>query len=113
VVCHNYQQPGHYALECSLPPTTCIYFHVSDHDTEECPTLLGKIQEKRNQNNHNVQWISAEVRDEGRNINIVTRRGNKIGNDALRQESVQHQWVKKKAKPRKKFDTQNEKDVFN
>jgi hypothetical protein len=38
---------------------------ASDHDTEECLTLLVKIQEKRNQNNQNVQWISAEARDEG------------------------------------------------
>jgi hypothetical protein len=49
---------------------------------EECPTLLGKIQEKRNQNNQNVQWISIEVRDEGRNINIVTRGVAKTRNNA-------------------------------
>jgi hypothetical protein len=56
---------GHYARECPLPPTTCMYCRASDHDTEECLTLLVKIQEKRNQNNQNVQWISAEARDEG------------------------------------------------
>jgi hypothetical protein len=50
---------------------------ASDHDTEECLTLLVNIQEKRNQNNQNVQWISAEARDEGRNINIVTHEGAK------------------------------------
>jgi hypothetical protein len=71
---------------------------------EECPTLLGKIQEKRNQNNQNVQWISAEARDEGRNINIVTCGGDKIGNNVVRQERVQHQWVKKNVEPRKQFD---------
>jgi hypothetical protein len=48
-----------------LPPATCMYCRASDHDTEECPTLLVNIQEKRNQNNQNVQWISAEARDEG------------------------------------------------
>jgi hypothetical protein len=42
VVCHNCQQPGHYARECPLPPATCMYCRASDHDTEECPTLLGK-----------------------------------------------------------------------
>jgi hypothetical protein len=89
---------------------TCMYCHASDHDTEECPTLLGKIQEKRNQNNQNVQWISAEARDEGRNINIVTCGGAKTGNDAVRQEPVQHQWVKKNVEPRKQFDAQNEKE---
>jgi hypothetical protein len=89
-----------------------MYCHASDHDTEECPTLLGKIQEKRNQNNQNVQWISAEVRDEGRNINIVTHGGAKTGNDAVQQEPVQHQWVKKNVEPRKQFDMQNEKEIF-
>jgi hypothetical protein len=49
-------------------------------------TLLGKIQEKRNQNNQNVQWISAEARDDGRNINIVTRGGAKTGTDAVKQD---------------------------
>jgi hypothetical protein len=67
-----------------------MYFRASDHDTKECPTLLVKIQEKRNQNNQNVQWISAEARDEGRNINIVTRGGAKTGVDAAKQEPVQH-----------------------
>jgi hypothetical protein len=43
---------------------------------------------------------------------MVTCGGAKIGNDAVRQEPVQHQWVKKNAKPRKQFDTQNEKDIF-
>ena len=65
MVCHNFQKLGHYARECPLPPVTCMYFHASDHETEECPTLLGNIQEKRNQKNQNVQWISAKVRDEG------------------------------------------------
>ena len=75
-------------------------------------TLLGKIQEKRNQNNHNVQWISAEERDEGRNINIVTHGGAKTGNDAVRQESIQHQWMKKNVEPRKQFNKLNEEETF-
>jgi hypothetical protein len=44
---------------------------------EECLTLLINIQKKMNQNNQNVQWISTEERDEGRNINIVMRGGDK------------------------------------
>jgi hypothetical protein len=63
-----------------------MYCRASDRDTEECPTLLVKIKEKRNQNNQNVQWISAEARDEGQNINIVTRGGAKTGTDAVQQE---------------------------
>jgi hypothetical protein len=58
-----------------------MYCHASDHDTEECLTLLVNIQEKRN--HQNVQWISAEVRDEGQNINIVTHVGDKTGNDVV------------------------------
>jgi hypothetical protein len=61
-----------------------MYCHVADHDIEEFPTLLGKIQEKRNQNNQNVQWIYAKARDDGRNINIVMRVGAKTGPDAER-----------------------------
>jgi hypothetical protein len=83
MVFHKCQQPRHYAREFPLPLATYMYFCTSDHDTEECPTLLGKIQEKRNQNNQNVQWILAEERDEGKNINIVTRGGSKLGNDAV------------------------------
>jgi hypothetical protein len=83
-----------------------MYCRASDHDTEECPTLLVKIQEKRNQNNQNVQWISAEARDEGQNINIVTRGGAKIGNDTVRQEPTQNQWVKKNTNQGRQFDAQ-------
>jgi hypothetical protein len=67
-----------------------MYCRTSAHDTEECPTLLVKIREKRNQNNQNVQWISTEARDNGKNINIVTRGGIKTGHDAIRQEPVQN-----------------------
>jgi hypothetical protein len=60
-----------------------MYCPASDHDTKEFSTLLGKIQEKRNHKNQNVQCISLEVRDEGRNINTVTRGRAKIGNDVV------------------------------
>jgi hypothetical protein len=57
VTCHNFQQPGHYARDFPQPPTTCMYCRATDHTTEDCPILLTKIQDKRNQNNQNVQWI--------------------------------------------------------
>jgi hypothetical protein len=38
--------------------------------------------------------------------------GAKIGDDVVRQEIVQNQWVKKNTKPRKQFDTWNEKAIF-
>jgi hypothetical protein len=48
VTCHNCQQPGHYARDFPRPPATCMYFRTTDHNTEDLPTLLTKIQEKRN-----------------------------------------------------------------
>jgi hypothetical protein len=89
-----------------------MYCRASDHDTEECPTLLVKIQEKRNQNNQNVQWISFEARDEGWNINIFTCGGAKPGTDTVQQEPAQNQWVKKNMEPRNQFDMQKEKEIF-
>jgi len=91
---------------------TCMYCHATNHDTEECPTLLGKIQEKRNQNNQNVQWIYAKAKDDGRNINIVTQGGSKIGADTVRQDPTQHQWVKKNTEPQKQFDARNKNETF-
>jgi len=37
--------------------------------------------------------------DDGRNINIVMHVGAKIGNDIVRQDPAQHQWVKKNVEP--------------
>jgi hypothetical protein len=59
VTFHNCHKPRHYARDCPHPPMTCMYYRAIDHDTEECPTLLTKIQEMRNQNNKNVQWIAT------------------------------------------------------
>jgi hypothetical protein len=50
-----------------------MYFHTQHHNTEDCSTLLKKIQKKRNQHNQYVQWIAIETReDDGKKINIVT-----------------------------------------
>jgi hypothetical protein len=68
-------------------------------------TLLVKIQEKRNQNNQNVQWIVVETReDDGKKINIVTRGGAKTGADATKKNQDLHQWVRKNATPEQNFD---------
>ena len=83
-----------------------------DHDIEYHLTFLGKIQEKRNQNNQNVEWISAEARDDGRNINIVTYRGDKTGSNTLKKYPVQHQWVKKNIEPHQQFHARKEKEKF-
>jgi hypothetical protein len=50
-----------------------MYYHVADHETKYCPTLLTKIQDKRN---HNNQWIAVEnIEEDEKNIKIVTRCG--------------------------------------
>jgi hypothetical protein len=59
---------------------------TTDHVTEDFPKLMTKLQEKRNLNNQNVQWIVVEIRDPRRNINIVTRGGVKTGADAQDQK---------------------------
>jgi hypothetical protein len=50
--------------------------------------------------------------DDGQNINIFTRGGTKTGNDAIRQEPAQNQWVKKNIEPRNQFDAPKEKETF-
>jgi hypothetical protein len=52
------------------------------------------------------------VSDRGWNINIVTHGGDKTGNDAVQQEPVQHQWVKKNIEQRKQFNAHKEKKIF-
>jgi hypothetical protein len=59
-----------------------MYCHAADHVLEDFPKLMTNIQKKRNINNQNVQCIDVEIRDIGRNINIVTRGGVKTGLDA-------------------------------
>jgi hypothetical protein len=85
---------------------------ATDHVTEECPKLMTKIQEKRNLNNQNVQWIVAEIRDPGRNINIVTRGGVKTGADAHDQKKESQCWIQKNTQPQQQFDAKKEKETF-
>jgi hypothetical protein len=76
-----------------------MYCHAIDHDTKYFLTLMTRIQEKRNENNQNVQWISMETKEyDGKNINIVTRGQTKTGSDAAKKnrtitngsERIQH-----------------------
>ena len=89
-----------------------MYCRVEYHDTEDCATLLGKIHEKQNQNNQNVQWISIEAREDGRNKNIVMHGGAKTRDDAANQEPVQHKYIKKNTDSPKRFDAKKEKETF-
>jgi hypothetical protein len=89
-----------------------MYCRTTDHETKDCLTLLVKIQDKRNQNNQNVQWIVVENREEdGKKINIVTRGGAKTGEDATKKDQDQYQWVRKNTTPQQNFDAQREGDI--
>jgi hypothetical protein len=58
---------------------------------EDCPTLLIKIQDKRNHTKQNVQWMGVENREEdGKKINIVTKGGAKIREDAAKKDQDQY-----------------------
>jgi hypothetical protein len=99
-VCHNCQKPGHYARECPQPIVACMYCCATDHEIKYCSKLLRKIQDKRNQNKHNVQWIMVEnIEEDGKNIKIVTRGGANIGEDVAKKDQYQYQWLKKNTSP--------------
>jgi hypothetical protein len=90
-----------------------MYFRTTDHDTKDCLTLPVKINDKRNQNNQNVQWIVVENREEdGKKIHIVTRGGAKIGGDVSKKDQDQYQWVRKNTEHKQKFDAHKEKETF-
>jgi len=87
-----------------------MYFHVAEHETEYCPTLLTKIHDKRNQHNYNLQWIVVENREKhGKNIKIVTRGGAKTREDVAKKDQDQYEWVRKNTTPEHKFDAHKEK----
>jgi hypothetical protein len=50
---------------------------------EECPTLLGKIWEKRNRTTKMFNGFQLKLGMKDRNINIVMHGGAKTGNDAV------------------------------
>jgi hypothetical protein len=90
-----------------------MYFRAADHETEDCSTLLVKIQEKRNQKNHNVQWIVVETKEEdGKKIKIVIKGGAKTCSYVAKKNQDQHQWVKKNTTPQQQFDVRKEKETF-
>jgi len=68
-----------------------MYYCTTDHETKDCATLLINIQDKRNQTNHNVQWIGVEkIEEDRKKINIVTSGGVKIGKDATKKDPNQY-----------------------
>jgi hypothetical protein len=77
---HNFYQLVHYARDFPQPPATCMY----------CPILLKKIQDKKNYNNRNVQWIALEIIDDWKKTNVVTRGGSKTRVDAVNHNQNKH-----------------------
>jgi hypothetical protein len=60
-----------------------------------------------------VQWIAAKNREEdGKKINIVTRGGDKTGDDTTKQNEDIHQWVRKNVEPEQNFDARKENETF-
>jgi hypothetical protein len=113
VIFHNCQKLGHYARDFPQPPATCMYCRATDHETKEFPTLLIKIQDKRNHTNQNVKWIRVENREAyGKKNNTLTRGGAKTGEDASKKYQDQYQSVRKNTSPEQKFDVCKEKEIF-
>jgi hypothetical protein len=56
--------------------------------------------------------VAAEIRDPGRNINIVTRGGVKTGADAHDQKKESQCWIQKNTQPQQQFDAKKEKETF-
>jgi hypothetical protein len=63
-------------------------------------------------NNQNVQWISTEIGDPRRNINIVTRGGVNIGENAQDHKKGSRCWIHKNTQPHQQFDSKKEKETF-
>jgi hypothetical protein len=60
-----------------------------------------------------VQWIVVETReDDGKNINIVTRGGAKIGVYASKKDQDQYQWVRKSITTKHKFYVRKKNETF-
>jgi hypothetical protein len=62
-VCHKCKELGNYSIGYPQPFVTCMYYCTTYHETKDYPTLLIKIQDKRNETNQNVQWIGVEKRE--------------------------------------------------
>ena len=52
---------------------------MSDHSLEDCPTMLDKINKKKNVNV--LSCVQKHDVINTKNLHIVTRQGTKIGND--------------------------------
>jgi hypothetical protein len=67
---------------------TSIYFRQLDHVMEDCPQLIMKWKENRNEN---VHMIVVEAHDEQPKIVVVTHRGTKTRTDVTDQGNRIHQ----------------------
>ena len=67
---------------------TCAYCKAPNHDIEDCPVLLAKIQEK--QQIQNVQLIGIEQRTTNPTVNVLTRSGLVTGGQPVK---PREEWV--------------------
>jgi len=75
LICYNYEGPGHYVYDCMNPTCpSCLYFTLFDHETEDFPTLIVRIHDKRElppPPTQNLQMMRYESREEVSNMNMV------------------------------------------
>ena len=102
---YNCNQPGRLARDGRNPCTTCKYCHDTDHVIEDCPQLLAKMQERRNQGAQpNIPKIYAEIRTDDLKIQVVTRGGAAIGDNRGDIFAIGVTWVRKAEPKRPAFD---------
>lgn len=76
IICYNCGTPRHYIGNYTNPTTTCKYCKSYDHTIEDCPILLAKKQEKRQQmGNQNVLLIGAKECTPEHKLNVVMQNG--------------------------------------
>ena len=83
IQCFTCYKEGHRYAGCPYKDRThlkfCTSCGVGDHSLEDCPTMLDKINKKKNVN----VLLCVQKHDiiNTKNLHIVTRQGKKIGND--------------------------------
>ena len=85
----------------------CPYCKAPNHDIEECPLMLAKIQEKHQ--NQNVQFIRVKQRTSNPMVNAVTRSGAVIGGQPAKPSGA---WVRKAEDKQPTVDMDKIKETF-
>ena len=83
IQCFTCYKEGNCYANCPYKDRTnlklCTSYGVGDHSLEDCPTMLDKINKKKNVNI--LSCVQKHDVIHTKNLHIVTRQGTKIGND--------------------------------